>query len=216
LNVFEEVKRYIGTDKVMQDNGVKIGRNGMACCPFHNDKHPSMKVDGKHYHCFGCGAHGDVIGFVAQYYGLSQYDAACKIIEDYNLPIETDYEITKEERADFIRKQQRKEHILSVKEKFKKWTDGKIVDLKDCEAIIEEVRKEFIGTGPGEAFLSNGFAYMLHYEAIISHWLDILCTGSEDEKRNLFLNDREEVNRIAANIRRAGNEILGKHRKCAG
>jgi len=216
LNVFEEVKTCISADTVIRDAGVKIGRNGMACCPFHTDKHPSMKVDGNHYHCFGCGAHGDAIGFVAQYYGLSQYDAACKIIEDYHLPIETDHRISDEERAEFFRRKKRVNHVISVKNKFDKWVDDKISELKECETLIEKARMTFIGKMPGEVFISNGFAYMLHYEAIIGYWLDILCMGEDEDKRILFLRDREEVSRIAAGIRRAGNEILGEHRKCAG
>ena len=40
----------------------------MACCPFHDDKHPSMKVD-RRFHCFGCQADGDVIDFTARLFG---------------------------------------------------------------------------------------------------------------------------------------------------
>ena len=42
----------------------------MACCPFHDDRHPSMKVDTR-FLCFGCGADGDVIDFTARLYDLS-------------------------------------------------------------------------------------------------------------------------------------------------
>ena len=214
MNVFEEIKAHISADTVIRDYGIKIGRNGMACCPFHPDKHPSLKVDSNHYHCFGCGAHGDVIGFVADYNGLAQYDAACKIISDYNLPIETNHEISKEERLEFNRRKKRMEHVVSVKEKFKDWTEDKIRVLKECESIIYEARQAFIGK-TGEAFISNGFAYMLNHEAIIGYWLDIICMGNDADKRDLFLKDREEVSRVAANVRRAGDEILGKYRKCA-
>lgn len=55
----------------------RAGREHKACCPFHNEKTPSFTVnDAKQfYHCFGCGAHGDVIGFVMQYDNLSFIDA---------------------------------------------------------------------------------------------------------------------------------------------
>ena len=42
----------------------------MACCPFHDDKNPSMKVD-QRFHCFGCGEDGDVIDFTAKLFDLS-------------------------------------------------------------------------------------------------------------------------------------------------
>ena len=46
----------------------KAGKNYQACCPFHDEKSPSFTVsqDKQFYHCFGCGAHGDVIGFVSE------------------------------------------------------------------------------------------------------------------------------------------------------
>jgi DNA primase len=45
------------------------GREFQACCPFHNEKTPSFTINDEKefYHCFGCGAHGDHIGFVMQY-----------------------------------------------------------------------------------------------------------------------------------------------------
>ena len=41
--------------------GLKIGRGGMVCCPFHADRTPSMKLNEDYFYCFGCGVHGDVI-----------------------------------------------------------------------------------------------------------------------------------------------------------
>ena len=49
---------------------MNVNRNGMAVCPFHRDRHPSMKVD-RRYYCFGCGATGDVIDFVSLLHGIS-------------------------------------------------------------------------------------------------------------------------------------------------
>ena len=64
MNVFEAVKQSVTTRQAAEHYGIRVGRNGMACCPFHNDKTPSMKLD-RRYHCFGCGADGDVIDFAA-------------------------------------------------------------------------------------------------------------------------------------------------------
>ena len=75
---FDYIKDNVSARQTAEFYGLKIGRGGMACCPFHNDKHPSMKVDAR-FHCFGCGADGDVIDFVSQYFGLSLKDAAIKI-----------------------------------------------------------------------------------------------------------------------------------------
>ncbi|MFO1468625.1 MAG: DNA primase [Steroidobacteraceae bacterium] len=55
----------------------KSGREFKACCPFHAEKTPSFWVspDKQFYHCFGCGAHGTVLGFLMQYEKLSFVEA---------------------------------------------------------------------------------------------------------------------------------------------
>ena len=58
MNVFEAVKQSVTTRQAASFYGIRVGRNGMVCCPFHNDRTPSMKVDSRFY-CFGCGASGD-------------------------------------------------------------------------------------------------------------------------------------------------------------
>ena len=45
MNVFEAVKQSVTTRQAAEHYGIRVGRNGMACCPFHNDKTPSMKLD---------------------------------------------------------------------------------------------------------------------------------------------------------------------------
>ena len=84
MNVFEAVKDRLSTREAAEYYGLKINRNGMACCPFHNDKNPSMKVDHS-YHCFACQADGDVIDYVANLFGLSKKDAAKKLAEDFGI-----------------------------------------------------------------------------------------------------------------------------------
>jgi DNA primase len=54
---------------------VRSGRQWKACCPFHNEKSPSFYIYDDGYHCFGCGAHGDAIGFVMQSQGATFMDA---------------------------------------------------------------------------------------------------------------------------------------------
>ncbi|MCR5778073.1 MAG: hypothetical protein K6G84_11765, partial [Lachnospiraceae bacterium] len=166
MNVFQEVKAQIGADTVIRDYGIKIGRNGMACCPFHPDKNPSMKVDEKHYHCFGCGAHGDIVNFVAKYCGLSQYEAAKKIISDYNLPIDAEYTANADERGAIEKKQQVRVHVQTIKDRFKKWAYGKVRELKECEDIIYKTGKDLRENAPGEILLSGDYAYMLQKEPI--------------------------------------------------
>ena len=83
-NVFEAVKQSVSTRDAAAFYGIEVKRNGMACCPFHDDKNPSMKVD-QRFHCFGCGEDGDVIDFTAKLFNLSPKEATEKLAQDFGL-----------------------------------------------------------------------------------------------------------------------------------
>jgi DNA primase len=67
----------------------KSGREFKACCPFHNEKSPSFWVspDKQFYHCFGCGAHGTVIGFLMQYEKMEFLDAVADLAQRAGLEV---------------------------------------------------------------------------------------------------------------------------------
>lgn len=90
-NIFEVIRENLSLSQVVENAGIKINRSHMCVCPFHPDKNPSMKVNEKRYYCFGCQAKGDAVDFVSKYYGLSLYDAAKKICEDFNLTYDINY-----------------------------------------------------------------------------------------------------------------------------
>ncbi len=70
----------------------KAGKNYQACCPFHNEKSPSFSVspEKQFYHCFGCGAHGNAIGFLMEYDGLNFPDAIGELANLHGLTVPTD------------------------------------------------------------------------------------------------------------------------------
>ena len=69
----------------------RSGSEFQACCPFHDEKTPSFTVSPKKqfYHCFGCGAHGSVIGFLMQYEGLEFRDAVDELARAAGLEVPT-------------------------------------------------------------------------------------------------------------------------------
>ena len=85
MNLFEVVKASINTQEAAQTYGIDVNHHGMALCPFHNDRHPSLYVSDDHYHCFACGEHGDVIDLTAKLFDLRLYDAARKLASDFHL-----------------------------------------------------------------------------------------------------------------------------------
>ena len=85
MNLFEIVKYGVRCREAAEQYGVEVNHYGMALCPFHNDRHPSLYVADDHYYCFACGEHGDVIDFAAKRFGLPLYDAAQKLAADFHL-----------------------------------------------------------------------------------------------------------------------------------
>lgn len=97
--IYEQVKQAVSLEDALRLYGCDTGRNGMARCPFHGeDKHPSMNVRNNFYFCHTCGAHGDVIGFVSQYFGLRPSAAVMKLDNDFHLGI-VGKRITRAERS---------------------------------------------------------------------------------------------------------------------
>ena len=127
-NLFEIVKRNITTRQTAEAYGFQPNRSSMICCPFHADRNPSMKVDSR-FHCFGCGADGDVIDFTAKLFQLSLRKAAEKLVADFGLSA-TDY---------FPR-----QHLKIVEYK------DPIQTLYECCAILADWRIRFAPKSPEE------------------------------------------------------------------
>ena len=202
MSLFQEIKQHVTTRQVAESYGLKVSSRNMACCPFHDDRHPSMKVD-ETYYCFGCGSHGDAVGFVAQMEGLSQYEAACKIVRDFNLQVDigfTDEAAKAEARHKWKKEKQRRERDRRTRERFRRWCNRQIDTLKTCEQAIEETKARFAGSAPEVVFMSKEYALAVMAEPMVSYWLDILCLGDESEKEDLFINGRKEVDRIVERI----------------
>jgi DNA primase len=81
VDIVDVVDRYVKLKKA--------GTNFSACCPFHNEKTPSFTVSPskQFYHCFGCGAHGNAIGFLMEYSGLAYPEAIRSLAETVGMEV---------------------------------------------------------------------------------------------------------------------------------
>lgn len=80
------IKEQVHMHDVFAKYGLSV-KNGAMSCPFHNEKTPSLRVycNDTKWHCFGCGAGGDVISFVQKYFGLDFLGALERIDQDFGL-----------------------------------------------------------------------------------------------------------------------------------
>ena len=85
MGLFTQIKMAVSVKEAAEYYGLGVNRGNMVCCPFHNDRTPSMKLNEDYFYCFGCGVHGDVIDLVARLFNLSSYDAAKKLAYDFGI-----------------------------------------------------------------------------------------------------------------------------------
>ncbi len=91
-NFIDMLKWIVPIETAIQDEGIELfqkGKNLMAFCPFHSEKTPSFQVivEKQFFHCFGCGAGGDVIEFIRNVKGLSFLDAVEYLAHKYEIPL---------------------------------------------------------------------------------------------------------------------------------
>ena len=154
----------------------------MICCPFHADRNPSMKVDSR-FHCFGCGADGDVIDFAAKLFQLSLRQAAEKLASDFGLSATDNFQPLSCKPV---------EKPLSPKEQFYKILCG-------YRSLLANWRMAYAPKNP-EASLHPCFVASMHYADRVQYLLDILLHGNVYEKQQLF--NGKEVTALGEAIER--------------
>ncbi len=82
---FAEIRQLVNIWQAAGMYGMEVDRFGSARCIFHGDNRPSMRLYDDHFHCYACGAHGDVTDLTAQLFGLSKTEAANKLCSDFGI-----------------------------------------------------------------------------------------------------------------------------------
>ena len=187
-NVFEAVKQSVSTREAAEFYGIKVSRTGMACCPFHDDKNPSMKVD-QRFHCFGCGADGDVIDFTAKLFNLSPKEAAEKLAQDFGLiydsqaPPRRRYVRQKTEAQKFRENRQRCYRVLSdYYYLLKKWEADRSPRTPE-----EEPHPRFV-----EA---------IQKKAYVEYLLDLFLYESEEEQKAWIAEHTAEITHLERRLK---------------
>lgn len=191
MNLFEAVKHSVSTRDAAEMYGIEVKRNGMACCPFHNDRTPSMKID-QRYHCFGCGADGDSINFTAKLFDLSQKEAAEKLAADFGLSYD-EKPITPKAYRKIL---QRRKAVQEAKEQEEALFHLLVSYFHD----LNEWEVTYSPSSPDEP-LHPRFAEAITQKDHIEYLLDLLISGSDEDKKALL----SENQSLIANLKRRRN-----------
>ena len=169
MTIYETIKAAISVKQAAEHYGLKVSHNGMACCPFHNDRHPSLKLNEDYFFCFGCGAKGDVIDLVARLFNLSSYEAAQKLALDFGLDPKppTAAAMVKPKRP-YIR-QLREDEMLCFRV------------LTDYLHLLEDWKVRYAPKTPEDA-LDDRFVEACQMHCHIEYMADVLTVGDLEER----------------------------------
>ena len=193
-NVFETVKQSITIREAAERYGIEVGRNSMACCPFHDDKNPSMKLNKDYFYCFGCGATGDVIGLTARLYNLSPKEAAEKLAQDFGLI----YDSQAPPRRNYVRQK-------TEAQKFKESRDHAFRILADYFHLLRKWETNYTPKTPVES-LHPRFLEAVQQKDYIGYLLDSFLEDSPEEQK-LWIAEHQST---IANLERRVNIMADK------
>lgn len=143
----EMIKQNISMHDVLARYGLKLNRRGAMCCPFHREKTPSFKVyqNGKKFHCFGCGADGDVISFAMKYYGITYGQAITRLASEFGIPIVGGRPLNIKERVKIQETRQKRKQ----EEEFLEAEQNRLFDVwvNACDEV-ERLKNEIVEFAP--------------------------------------------------------------------
>lgn len=170
----EQIKSAVSMPQLLQAYGFQVGRTNEMHCPFHAEKTPSFKVYEDHFHCYGCGAHGDIFEFVQRYFDLTFPQAQLRIAGDFGID------------AELSRKQPCEETERIRREREQKALEKYRSDM-EYRRIAEEhrqLRRDLIDYAPRSEydFVHDRYVYALHRVEYLQYLLDEMLWGGDKNR----------------------------------
>ena len=178
MTIFEAVKSTVTPRIAAEHYGMTVARNGMVCCPFPDDRHPSMKLNEDYFYCFGCGAKGDVIEFTSKLFGINAQEAAQKLSADFGI------------KAD-------KPSVLTKLSQYRTQADNERLCfrvLREYLQILQDWKVRFSPQTPDED-PHDRFVEACHMLECTQYMLNLLTIGSPEERTEL-VSDMMKDNKI--------------------
>lgn len=183
MNIFETVKQSVTTRQAAERYGIRVERNGMCRCPFHDDSTPSMKLD-RRYYCFGCGATGDVIDFVSQLRGIGSKEAAILLAQDFAIPYEDSAGKTNRPRQQNT-DEQKYQHMERYCSRV----------LLDYDQLLCRWKEDYAPQTPENGYHPR-FVEALQKLSLVEYLLDELLCGDIQARASVVIEYGEEVRKI--------------------
>ena len=199
-SVFEAIKQSVTVREAAQMYGIEVNRSGMACCPFHDDKNPSMKLNEEYFYCFGCGATGDVIDFTARLYNLSPKEAAEKLAQDFGLA----YDSQAPPRRRYVRQK-------SETQKFKEDRDHAFRVLADYFHLLRKWETDYTPKTPEENPHPR-FMEAIQKKDYVGYLLDFFLEDTPDEQRLWIAEHQSEIANLERRVKFMADKPTNRER----
>ena len=199
-SIFETVKQSITVREAAQMYGIEINRSGMACCPFHDDKNPSMKLNEEYFYCFGCGATGDVIDFTARLYNLSPKEAAEKLAQDFGLA----YDSQAPPRRRYVRQK-------SEAQKFKEDRDHTFRVLADYFHLLRKWETDYTPKTPEENPHPR-FMEAIQRKDYVGYLLDFFLEDGPEEQKLWIAEHQSEIANLERRVKFMADKPTNRER----
>lgn len=130
----ELVKSQVNMRMLAEHFGIRVNQNGMALCPFHSDKHPSMKIHNGYlsndgYYCWSCGSGGTVFSFVMNYCNMDFEESVKYIAGSFGIEVAGETELTPDEKSQIAHQMKMREFEIEFRE----------MQLRALSALAEKI-----------------------------------------------------------------------------
>ena len=199
-SIFEAVKQSATVREAAEMYGIEVNRSGMACCPFHDDKNPSMKLNEEYFYCFGCGATGDVIDFTARLYNLSPKEAAEKLAQDFGLA----YDSQAPPRRRYVRQK-------TEVQKFKEDRDHAFRVLADYYHLLRKWEADYTLKTPEENPHPR-FMEAIQKKDYVGYLLDFFLEDGPEEQKLWIAEHQSEIANLERRVKFMADKPTNRER----
>ena len=193
--LFTRVKAAVTARQAAERYGLKVNPSGMACCPFHEDRNPSMKVDDRFY-CFGCGVTGDAVDLTARLLGLTSKDAALRLAVDFGIEISENGKKQKWVRPKITHTPKTKDRQKGI------WVKYAIRVALDYLWLLRDNEKKYPPHSMEDMEWHPLFCEALNKRIFIEYVLDELLAAGESDQEKLRYVFGKEVEKVEKRLER--------------
>ena len=201
---FEKIKDNVRITDVAERYGIKV-HNGMCCCPFHNEKNPSMKLYEKqdrndNFYCFGCHKSGDAVGLTAGIFNISQLEAAKKLDNDFGLGV---FRNNSQKKSDDY------ETSIKIRKQEEEWVNSALKITSEYIRILGRWQEWYSPQSP-ESQLNPLFAESIMQKDYAEYIFDKLIQGLRGDNHKLYTDNKQAVMKIAQRLKEIYSDNLHK------